>query len=141
MLPLTRKFSGLKTTMMKLQALPYDDTDVIAQIPILRDLPGVNMIPCRKVDMYALIAGAAVASSRRWATTPYDTFFATPKGPLPAINSKMAHYALAGMAPEAYKRMSTSGMGVLQLDAGGAQKYACSAAYGIAGAYIGNMLL
>ena len=134
MLPLTRKFSGLKTTMMKLQALPYDDTDVIAQIPILRDLPGVNMIPCRKVDMYALIAGAAVAY------TGYDTFFATPRGPLPAINSKMAHYALAGMAPEAYKRMSTSGMGVLQLDAGGAQKYACSAAYGVAGAYIAKML-
>ena len=134
MLPLTRKFSGLKTTMMKLQALPYDDTDVIAQIPILRDLPGVNMIPCRKVDMYALIAGAAVAY------TGYDTFFATPKGPLPAINSKMAHYALAGMTPEAYKRMTTSGMGVAQLDAGGAPKYACSAAYGIAGAYIGNML-
>ena len=107
---------------------------MIAQIPILRDLPGVNMIPCRKVDMYALIAGAAVAY------TGYDTFFATPKGPLPAINSKMAHYALAGMAPEAYKRMSTSGMGVLQIDSGGAQKYACSAAYGIAGAYIGNML-
>ena len=69
-------------------------TDHTGMIHILRDLPGVNMIPCRKVDMYALIAGAAVAY------TGYDTFFATPKGPLPAINSKMAHYALAGMASE-----------------------------------------